>query len=156
MGNIPHPQRVDPETGFLEPSIYSPHAFDADKKAKFLEMFVISPNITGICRQLELTPATIYLHLQNDAKFKEELDRARDAITDRIEARVAEYAERPTHFMDRIAWLRAHRPSRWAPDMKLQVTLSQAAVGTLADRASAVDTTCSPAPAPQIEPPSSE
>jgi AcrR family transcriptional regulator len=113
--------RLDPESGFMQSVDVSGITFDVDKKRLFLEMYREKPNLRGIARQLGLDGQTIYNHLKSDAEFARQFRDCREAISDRLESRVAEFADKPNHFMDRIAWLRAHRPDKWDPERKVVV-----------------------------------
>src|SRR3982751_780045 len=116
-----HRLELDTESGFMESRDICGLTFDADKKRLFLEMYREKPNLRGIAREIGIDSQTIYNHLKSDAEFARQFRDCREAISDRLESKVAEYADKPNHFMDRIAWLRAHRPDKWDPERKVVV-----------------------------------
>ena len=99
------------------------NSFDGEKKRLFLEMYAKSPNITAAAVALGHSRALVFWHLERDPEFKKAFDEIREGITDQLEARVAEYGQRPQNFMDRIAWLRARRPEVWNPQQNINVTV---------------------------------
>lgn len=132
---------VDPATGFLG-SINGTNTLDtftADKKQLFLDKYRITANISAIARELGFNPATVYLHIRQDEKFKQALESARNEISDRLESKLVEYGAQPNHFMDRIAWLRAYRADRYNPDWKGTVNVDVSFVNAIADKAKAID-----------------
>ena len=106
-----------------------------EKKQTFLELFARNPNFTECARILGHPPATVYLAMQRDDAFKAEFERVKSGLCDQLEARVYEYAQRPQNFMDRIAYLRAFRPSVWNQQANVNVTHSVEVVHSLADKA---------------------
>ena len=128
---------------FLEPKpgnfaeVNQFNSFTVEKKRLFLELYRKNPDITkcseiiGVCRQ------TVWHARNNDEAFKAAFDGTREGLCDQLEARVYEYAQRPQNFMDRIAYLRAFRPSVWNQQANVNVTHSVEVVHSLADKAKA-------------------
>lgn len=101
--------------------------FTADKKRLFLDTFAKTPNLTGVAEALGHSRQVIFYHLERDPEFKKEFEAVKEGLVDVLEGKVYEYGQRPQNFMDRIAYLRAFRPERWAPQptLSLNVNLQQ-------------------------------
>jgi len=124
---------VDKTTGFLTPrdTDYAVERLTSDKKLRILELYRNKPDLAGAARACEVNPATVYAHARNDPAFRKALDLIREEHTDAVESRVREYAERPSNFMDRMAWLRAHRADKWNPESKVRITHDRPSVEAL-------------------------
>lgn len=107
---------IDEDTGYLSPGKnYSLTGFTAQKKAMLLQLFKESGNLgesalaVGTCRE------TVMQHLKMDPIFKRDFDGVVNECGDVLESVMFQRAKTPNGFMDRIAWLRAHRPDKYNP-----------------------------------------
>jgi hypothetical protein len=109
----------DQRTGLLE----SPRTdrVPVESKAKLIEIYRQTGNLTQACRVVGLDPRNMRLHYNQDEVFKAQLDEARQEICDRAEGYVVEYMARPSNVVDRMAWLRAYRPGIWNPERRIEV-----------------------------------
>ena len=119
--------------------------FDAHKKRLFLDQFAKTPNIHGVATALGHSRQVIFWHLERDPEFKKAFNAIREGLTDQLESKVHEYAQRPHGFLDRIAWLRAYRAERWNPKPEMSVKHSVEITHSLAGAVgNYVDTTATP------------
>jgi len=85
--------------------------FDAEKKLLFLEAARrFYPNISRCCQEVGICWQTFSNHRKQDKIFAAQLAEIDREVTDRIEGVMAEEAVNPKSFLDRMAYLRAHRP----------------------------------------------
>lgn len=85
--------------------------FNSEKKRLFLEAArIYYPNITKCCEVIGINWRTYYNHVKTDKDFAERLAAIDREVTDRIEGVMAQEAVNPKSFLDRMAYLRAHRP----------------------------------------------
>jgi hypothetical protein len=102
----------DPETGLLFSN--QTVGFTLLLKKKFMEVAVTYyPDITTICAIIGISKGCYKSHYMVDQVFREYMDSLEEGITDKIEASMAKFALQSGNFMDRIAWLRAHRGSKY-------------------------------------------
>ena len=114
---------TDKETGFL----YSPRSvgFTLPLKKKFVEIAPkYWPNITLICDFIGISKNAYKSHYMHDKVFRDRLDALSEAVTDRVETAMATYALEKSNFMDRIAWLRAHRGEKYNEKRIVQVDVN--------------------------------
>lgn len=104
--------RIAPN-GFLE----SPRKdrVPSELKTQVIEIYSRTGNFTGACRTVGVDPRNMRLHIAADPVFKQAVDEAREGICDKAEGHIVEHMSRPNNVVDRLAWLRAWRPERWAP-----------------------------------------
>jgi hypothetical protein len=113
------------ETGFLESNPLS--SFNSALKVKFLDLAKSAadngdmPNIPGMCSAVGINPRTFYTHLNRDGKFKEAWEDIIDYCESTLVRTMFARGRTPGGYMDRITWLRAYRPERWNPELKLNV-----------------------------------
>lgn len=118
----------NPQTWFLESVTPTFSTFDSAKKMRALE--IASENINRgelpshvkICSALGVSLRTWYEHLQQDTRFKAAWQDILDMAEDRLVNVMYANGQRPSGYMDRITWLRAHNPGKWNPDLKVQVS----------------------------------
>jgi hypothetical protein len=85
--------------------------FTLERKLLFYEAArKLWPNISEMCRTVGIHPGTYYNHLKSDKNFAAEMRLIDLEVTDRIEGVLASQAVQPKSFLDRISYLRAHRP----------------------------------------------
>lgn len=102
--------------------IYSPHTFHAERKQLFLECFIQTGDITKSARAAGVDRRTVYGHLELDEEFRQAFTDAQDEKVDSLEARVYELGmTSKSNTIDRLAYLRAFRPSRWNPQHTINV-----------------------------------
>lgn len=85
--------------------------FSPEKKRLFLEAARrFYPNITRCCQEIGISWQTFANHRIKDKDFAKALAVVDLEVTDRIEGVMAQEAVNPKSFLDRMAYLRAHRP----------------------------------------------
>lgn len=90
--------------------------FDWQKKRRFLRIAkTYWPNVTLCCAMAGIHPSSYYLHLKQDPIFYAKVKQIDQGTTDRIEGVMASEAINPKSFLDRMAYLRAHRPELYNP-----------------------------------------
>ena len=90
--------------------------FDWAKKRKFLRAAKrFWPNVTICCAAVGISDSTFYTHRNQDKIFAQKIAEIDRGVTDRIEGVLADQAVDPKSFLDRIAYLRAHRPELYNP-----------------------------------------
>lgn len=121
------PLAPDPRTGFLEST--GKHAFNAVMKMRALELAHENvtvrselPDIPAICKGLGISHNTFYAHLQQDEEFKRQWEEVLDLCEHELVKTMYANGRRPNGYMDRITWLRAHRPGKWNPDYKINIS----------------------------------
>ena len=110
---VPHltDLQVDPATGFMVSSRVD--GISSLLKTNILESFRKSGNLSLACRVNGVAPRVMRWHTVNDPVYSEALNEAREELSDGAEGNIVEHMSRPSNFMDRIAWLRAHRREKW-------------------------------------------
>lgn len=113
----------DPETGMLYTR--SLNGFNIERKKKFLELAEKHwPNISLICDVVGISKKNYEFHRHYDPVFNERCEQLYESRTDAIEAALAKFALEKSNFMDRMAWLRAHRGEKYNEKKMLQVDIS--------------------------------
>ncbi len=85
--------------------------FDSEKKARFLSFArEFGPNISRCAAAVGVTPATVWNHRKSDPLFNKSLHEINEAVCDAMESTMREQGVQPKGFLDRMAYLRAHRP----------------------------------------------
>lgn len=149
------PFAPNPKTGFLESN--AGVSFNSILKVRFLQLAREAvnaksmPNIPAICKALDIHTRTFYAHKSIDDAFRI----AWDEVLDECEATLVDTmytnGQRPSGYMDRITWLRAYKPGRWNPDLKLNISHDSAQLkDSLTAAASAIEAVIVPDP-PIIE-----
>jgi len=87
--------------------------FNDEKKAEFLKLYKLTPNVGKIARKLGINRTTAFYHLKRDPLFKEALDEIREEHLDDVEEYMFERSHEKSGFMDRIALLRAYRGGKY-------------------------------------------
>lgn len=114
---------TDKETGLLYSNVVS--GFTLPLKKKFLEIAPkYWPDITLVCNFIGISKQTYKAHYMHDKVFRDFLDALTEATTDKIETAMAKYALEKGNFMDRIAWLRAHRGEKYNEKKMIQVDVN--------------------------------
>lgn len=155
---MPPPLKINETTGFLDRgSEASFRVFDSDKKVKFIEMAQnisrnqgIIPNINELCVAVAIDPTCFYRHINIDSVFKDAWNQCLLNVEAHLQTKMSEFALRPSNYMDRITALRRIAPERWNPEYKVTTEVNHTFLGSLADKAGAVDAEVSPAGAPQL------
>jgi hypothetical protein len=127
--------QVNPVTGFLESKNPNEITFDSNRKKRYLEMAREAaergewPDQHAMAKMLGITIRTVHWHFVKDEVFKAQWEECIDIIENELLKTMVAQGKRPSGYMDRITWLRAHRPERWNPDYnKPQLTVDIAAV----------------------------
>lgn len=125
--------------------------FDRVKKCKFLELYLKNPDYSGCAKVLGVTRQTVWYSMEQDPEFKAAFQSVKEELCDQLEERVYTFGQRPQGFMDRIAFLRSYRPSRWAPDKHMSVTVDVKQTESLSTKATEyIDTTAVESPTERV------
>lgn len=85
--------------------------FGNEKKSEFLRISIeFWPNLSHICAAVGVARSTVYLHRKSDPAFNQALKDIDDMVCDEMEATMRNQGIKPQGFLDRMAYLRAHRP----------------------------------------------
>lgn len=85
--------------------------FDSAKKAKFLALAPqFWPEIGRLAEAVGIDRTTVWLHRKSDKAFDAALTEINQQVCDRMEQTLIEQGLQPKGFLDRISYLRAHRP----------------------------------------------
>lgn len=134
------PLAPNPKTGFLESS--QRVGFTSEKKLRSLELARECvelrgelPDIPSICKALGIWHTTFYEHLRMDEEFKRQWEEMLDICEHELVKTMYANGRKPSGYMDRITWLRAHRPGKWNPDYKLNISTDSVQLKGLIDGA---------------------
>ena len=106
-------QLVDPETGMLDSPFQN--GFGVELKKRVLVMLANdNPSLWRIGQTLGFRHDTMLEHLERDAAFRAKVDAAKRAFAWRVEGVLADRALDPKGTLDRIAYLRAYMPEKYA------------------------------------------
>jgi hypothetical protein len=89
------------------------HGFSNEKKQRFLSnAFRYWPNVTRLCASVGITPSGYYQHTKLHPDFARLMKDIDVCVTDDVELVLRYEASNPNpkSFLDRMAYLRAHRP----------------------------------------------
>lgn len=122
---------ADPETGFIE----SPQSngFGVDAKNAFLKLMRDTKgdaSITAMAEHLGFDPATVLRHIQVDKAFARQVQEAKTLFAHRVEGVLMSCALDPKKTLDRLAYLRAYMPEKYArmelmaPAAQVQITVT--------------------------------
>lgn len=130
----------DPETGFLD----SPHAngFTAQVKKQFVDMLANShgeSSISSLAEKFGIHHTTVMNHMERDQAFAQEISKAKRWFAYKVEGTLQQCALDPKKTLDRIAYLRAYMPERYArTEMnqapQIQINFSDDALAKITDR----------------------
>ena len=85
--------------------------FESQKKRLFVTNALrLWPNLTKLCASVGITPSSYYKHLKLHPDFAALMKMIDESVTDDIEQVLRHEASNPKSFLDRMAYLRAHRP----------------------------------------------
>ncbi len=86
-------------------------AFTSERKKRFLDLAKdYWPDIAHICEVVGVSRVTFYNHKKSDPQFNKSLHDIDNAICDNLELTLRAMGSQPKGFLDRMAYLRAHRP----------------------------------------------
>lgn len=92
-------------------SVLDFRSFGFEKKSEFLRLAIeFWPNLTAICKAVGVARSTIYLHRHKDPEFNKALHEIDQMVCDEMEQTMRQQGATPRGFLDRMAYLRAHRP----------------------------------------------
>lgn len=129
----------DPKTGFLTHSAeYKREGFTIAMKEKVLEYLKQEFHLSNAAKFVGIARRTLELHLQLDEEFARRVDEIRDSECDSLEVRVLEEGKKKS-FMDRIAWLRAHRPEKWGDRKSVVHSIDKSALDFLHKKSEAIE-----------------
>jgi len=116
---MPAEMQVNPQTGFLEVTSKKINSFDSDKKSQILQLladFAESgkwPNVSRICKMLNVSPSVFYDHLQIDAEFKLAYENAVAALEDSLAENLVRQGQNANGITANIFLLKNRWPQRW-------------------------------------------
>lgn len=103
----------DPVTGMLD----SPQSsgFTIAKKLKFLQNLEESnASISRVAKDMSMSPDTVMAHLERDGEFRRRVDAAKRWHAEKVEEVLMNCALDPKKTLDRIVFLRAYKPEKYA------------------------------------------
>lgn len=127
LANMP----IDEATGFIDsPQL---NGFGIEKKQEFIRRLAESKGdagITALAEDMGIAPNTVLRHIQMDKAFAAEIDAAKRWFAHRVEGVLQSCALDPKKTLDRLAYLRAYMPERYArmelmaPASNIQITVN--------------------------------
>lgn len=127
LANMP----IDEATGFIDsPQL---NGFGIDAKKAFLQRMRETrgdASITAMAEELGFDPTTVLRHIQLDKAFAHEIQQAKTLFAHRVEGVLQSCALDPKKTLDRLAYLRAYMPERYArmelmaPASNIQITVN--------------------------------
>lgn len=134
-GFLGEPSRLelDEATGFLQSPRHD--GITALTKVNILDIYRQSGNLTAASRINGVEPRLVRWHMTHDPAFKAAIDEARQEIADNAEGFIVKWMGEPKNVIDRLAWLRAHRPERWNPKAEVSITHQVDVTARLAEKA---------------------
>jgi hypothetical protein len=120
---------------------YGFHKFNSERKRYFIEAArKFYPNITKCCQEVGISWHTFNAHRKSDPEFAAQLALVKLEVTDRIEGVLAQEAVNPKSFLDRMAYLRAHRPELYDRAKVVKIEGYKMNDGERSSRLNVVDT----------------
>ncbi len=127
LANMP----IDEATGFIDsPQL---NGFGIDAKRQFVKLMCETKgdaSITAMAEALGFDPATVLRHIQIDKAFAQQIQEAKTLFAHRVEGVLMSSALDPKKTLDRLAYLRAYMPERYArmelmaPASNIQITVN--------------------------------
>ena len=111
LSNMP----IDEATGFIDSPIQN--GFGIERKQEYVRLLAESngdASITSLAERMGLSHTTILHHMQADKAFAHEIDKAKRWFAHRVEGVLQSCALDPKKTLDRLAYLRAYMPERYA------------------------------------------
>lgn len=127
LANMP----VDEETGFIDSPIQN--GFGIERKREYVRLLAESngdASITSLADRMGLSHTTVLAHMQADKAFANEIDKAKRWFAHKVEGVLQSCALDPKKTLDRLAYLRAYMPERYArmellaPASNIQITVN--------------------------------
>ena|SRR3990167_6890853 len=129
----------DPKTGFLTHSeAYKIAGFTPEMKQRVIGYLRKEFHIGNAAESVGICRRTLDWHLQLDEGFANDVQQVREMECDSLELRVLQEGKKKS-FMDRIAWLRAHRPQKWGDRKSVVHSVDSNALELLHKRADVID-----------------
>ena len=95
---------------------HKPYRFTQEKKAHFLKLAVeFWPNMAAICKATGVSRWIVGYHRKHDPEFDSVLNEIDQMVCDEHEQMLRKQGMEPKGFLDRMAYLRAHRPELYNP-----------------------------------------
>ena len=111
LANMP----IDEATGFIDsPQL---NGFGIEKKQEFIRRLAASngdAGITALAEQMGVAPNTVLTHMRVDKAFNAEIETAKRWFAHKVEGVLQSCALDPKKTLDRLAYLRAYMPERYA------------------------------------------
>lgn len=94
--------------------------FGSENKIKFVDLLrTMFPHIKKVCDIVGISSQTYRNHYAKDEVFRKMIEDIKEERLDNLEAVMLDNGARPSGFLDRIAYLRAHRPHLYNPASKV-------------------------------------
>ena len=106
---------TDAETGFIDSPVQN--GFGIQMKREYIRLLAESngdASITSLADRMGVSHTTILHHLQVDKAFAHEIDLAKRWFAHKVEGVLQSCALDPKKTLDRLAYLRAYMPERYA------------------------------------------
>jgi L-rhamnose mutarotase len=92
-------------------SVLAFNQFGSQRKSEFIRLAIeFWPNMSAICKAVGVARSTVYLHRKSDPAFNKALQEIDAMVCDEMEQTLRTEGMKPKGFLDRMAYLRAHRP----------------------------------------------
>ena len=135
---------INPITGYLENPAYS-YDFDSERKIQFLKSFIENGcSIYKTCNSTGVHHSSVNKHYQIDAKFREEIDQAREIYRETLDGISKINAMNPKSVIERIFQLKSLYPEKYADQKNsgntvVNLTLDLDAINASRKRSTVID-----------------
>lgn len=117
-----HEYTIDRATGYLQDT--ASNGVTVEQKKMLIEMLEENPHGVGVkeaCAKVGISESSFYRHVVADPAFRAAWEKLKEIYGYRVEAVNANLALEPKYVIDRMAYLRAFRRERYAPEMRQSV-----------------------------------
>lgn len=105
---------------------HQPYRFTPEKKARFLELAPkYWPNVSAIAEAVGISRWTVVNHRKTDKAFDQALTELNNRLCDELEQTLIQQGLQPKGFLDRISYLRAHRPELYDRAKTIKIETKQ-------------------------------
>lgn len=112
----------DPHTQLMYDNDDRPGLLCLSKKLEILNQLPEHyPNVAYVLKILGVSRLVYERHLRIDPVFRQRIKELEMEVTDEVEFQLRKHAKGEKNFMDRIAWLRAHRPEKYMETSRIIV-----------------------------------
>lgn len=129
----------DPKTGFLTHSeAYKVAGFTPEMKQRVIDYLHKEFHLGNAAESVGICRRTLDWHIGLDEEFARAIQEVREIECDNLELRVLQEGKNKS-FMDRIAWLRAHRPEKWGDKKSVVHSIDKSALDFLHKKSESID-----------------